>query len=208
MRKRLLDAAVKVIVNRGYLRFTTLEAVKVAGVTRGAAHHHFGSADGFLLAALEHLFAETKKESEQTIAHFTTPDDLLRALAADARRFYFGQAFFGGLDALLSATKDARTRSAVRDLGHRYRLTNEEMWRDHLVGLGIAPADAENAVGLLLAVVRGMAIRTLLRHSPKRIDELIELALAMAQNYLADRVDRSWQRPSGKARAGEARDGG
>lgn len=206
MRKRLLDAAVQVIVNRGYLRFTTLEAVKVAGVTRGAAHHHFGSADGFLLAALEHLFAETQRESEQTIAHFTTPDDLLRALAADARRFYFGQAFFGGLDALLSATKDARTRSAVRDLGHRYRITNEEMWRDHLIALGVPAADAEMAVGLLLAVVRGMAIRTLLRHSPKHIDELIELGLAMAQKYLAGGIERSRRQPSRESRTGVARD--
>lgn len=208
MRKRLLDAAVQVIVNRGYLRFTTLEAVKIAGVTRGAAHHHFGSGDGFLLAALEHLFAETQRKSEQTVAHFTTPGDLLRALAEDARRFYFGQAFFGGLDVLLSATKDARTRSAVRDLGHRYRLTNEEMWRDRLVGLGVAPADAENAVGLLLAVVRGVAIRTLLRHSPRRIDELIELGLAMARKYLADGIERSRRRPPRDARTEGARDGG
>jgi len=187
MRKRLLDAAIKVIMNRGYLGFTALEAAKVAGVTRGAAHHHFQTSDGFLLAALEHFFAETGRVSEQTIAHLTKTDDILAALAADAQKFYFSQGFLAGLDVLLSATKDARSRMAVRELGHQYRIKNEEMWRDHLIAQGVAARDADTAVRLLLSIVRGLGIRTMLKHDPAQMKELIELGLKMVQRFLDER---------------------
>ncbi|MGE0737280.1 MAG: TetR/AcrR family transcriptional regulator [Alphaproteobacteria bacterium] len=187
MRKRLLDAAVKVIMSRGYLGFTTLEAAKVAGVTRGAVHHHFRNSDGFLLAALEHFFAETQRISERTITHLTKVSEILSALAADAQRFYFSQGFFAGLDVLLSATKDARSRMAVRELGNRYRIGNEEMWRDHLVAQGVARRDAETAVWMLLSIVRGFGIRTMLKHDPARIQELIQLELAMVLRFLEER---------------------
>lgn len=186
MRKRLLDAAVKVIMSRGYLGFTTIEAAKIAGVTRGAAHHHFRNADAFLLAALEHMFARAQRNSRMTIAHLSETDDVLHALAADARKFYFSEAFFGGLDALLSATKDASTRAGVRDLGNRYRTGNEEMWRDHLIAQGVPARDAETAVWMLLSIIRGFAIRSLLKHDPMRIDEMIALGLSMMQRFLRE----------------------
>ena len=187
MRQRLLDAAVKVIMSRGYLGFTMVEAAKVAGVSRGAPNHHFRTADGFLLAALEHLFAQRQRANQQTIAHLSGNEAFLKALAADAKNFFFSQGFFAGLDVLLSATKDARTRMAVRELGHRYRVTNEEMWCDRLVELGYSPADAKNAVWMLLAIVRGLGLRTLLKHDPAHVNRMIELGTSMVGRMLEGR---------------------
>jgi AcrR family transcriptional regulator len=55
MRARLLDATVECLVSYGYAGTTTLRVAEMAGVTRGAQIHHFGSKADLVVAAIEHL---------------------------------------------------------------------------------------------------------------------------------------------------------
>jgi AcrR family transcriptional regulator len=55
MRIRLLDATVDCLVKYGYAGTTTPRIAEMAGVTRGAQVHHFGSREDLMLAAVEHL---------------------------------------------------------------------------------------------------------------------------------------------------------
>jgi AcrR family transcriptional regulator len=55
MRTRLLDATIDCLVKYGYSGTTTPRIAEMAGVTRGAQVHHFGSREDLLLAAVEHL---------------------------------------------------------------------------------------------------------------------------------------------------------
>ena len=57
-RRRLLDAAIDVIYERGFSSATTAAIAKRAGVTRGAIFHHFGTRGGLLLAILEDFRSE------------------------------------------------------------------------------------------------------------------------------------------------------
>jgi AcrR family transcriptional regulator len=51
-----MDAVVKSIAEVGYQRTTAAEISRRAGVTWGAAQHHFGDKDGILVAVLEESF--------------------------------------------------------------------------------------------------------------------------------------------------------
>jgi AcrR family transcriptional regulator len=55
MRTRLLDATIECLVTYGYAGTTTPRVVQLAGVTRGAQIHHFGSKEDLVVAAIEHL---------------------------------------------------------------------------------------------------------------------------------------------------------
>jgi AcrR family transcriptional regulator len=55
-RARILDAVHACISELGYARTTAAEIAKRAGVTWGAAQHHFGGKDGILIAVLEDSF--------------------------------------------------------------------------------------------------------------------------------------------------------
>ncbi|MFE3757989.1 TetR/AcrR family transcriptional regulator [Nocardia tengchongensis] len=55
---RILDAAVKVVVEEGYSNATTMRIQKEAGASRGGLLHHFPSRDALLVAAVHHLAAE------------------------------------------------------------------------------------------------------------------------------------------------------
>jgi AcrR family transcriptional regulator len=54
-RTRLLDATIDCLLRYGYAGTTTPRVAELAGVTRGAQVHHFGSRDHLMLAALQHL---------------------------------------------------------------------------------------------------------------------------------------------------------
>lgn len=187
-RAKLLDAAVRVIAKRGYLRFTTQEAAKLAGVTRGAPLHHFRTTEAFLRAALDRIFAIDLRGTERVIANLSIEDDVLAALVADARDYFFGVHFFVAFDVLISASKSGRMRQEVRELAARYRSPVEALWRGVFVARGI-PADvAEDVVWLTLSVIRGLAIRTTFKYDHGRIERTIQLELELVRRMLVERV--------------------
>jgi AcrR family transcriptional regulator len=57
-RKKLLDATVEVLVERGYSGATTAAVCRQAEVSRGTLLYHFKTRTDLLLAALEHVLAE------------------------------------------------------------------------------------------------------------------------------------------------------
>ncbi len=58
-RARLLDATIECLTRYGYAGTTTPRIAEVAGLTRGAQIHHFGSKNELMAAAMHHMTART-----------------------------------------------------------------------------------------------------------------------------------------------------
>nr|MDT0663657.1 helix-turn-helix domain-containing protein [Micromonospora sp. DSM 115978] len=54
-RRRLVDAAIRLLAEHGYTGTTLTEIGRVAGVSRGLVTHHFGSKDACVVAAIEQI---------------------------------------------------------------------------------------------------------------------------------------------------------
>lgn len=61
-KRRILDAAVKVLIDEGYTGATTVRIQKEAQASRGGLLHHFPSRDELLVAAVQHLAAERVRD--------------------------------------------------------------------------------------------------------------------------------------------------
>jgi AcrR family transcriptional regulator len=57
-RERLLEATIEALLRYGYAGTTTPRIAELAGLTRGAQVHHFGSKNDLMLAAVQHLAAK------------------------------------------------------------------------------------------------------------------------------------------------------
>ena len=57
-RAALADAAIDVLIERGWAAVTAIEVCNRAGVTRGAFHHHYDSLPALLADALRRLYAD------------------------------------------------------------------------------------------------------------------------------------------------------
>ncbi|HIW91325.1 MAG TPA: TetR/AcrR family transcriptional regulator [Candidatus Corynebacterium avicola] len=68
-RQSLLSAALRVLTNEG-LRGTTVSAVAAqAGVSRGAAQHHFPTRDALIEATVAHFYAKVTQQLRSSVAN-------------------------------------------------------------------------------------------------------------------------------------------
>src|SRR3984885_813190 len=81
-RRRLLDAAIACLVERGYANTTTSEIAERAGLSRGAQLYHFPKKEELLTSAVEHLFELKFGEIKERVARLTNENDR-RAMAIE-----------------------------------------------------------------------------------------------------------------------------
>lgn len=180
-RNRILSAAIQVMIRRGYAGFRIGEVVDIAGLSRGAQLHHFGTKDVLIAAALTQVFALAREETNKKVAEFRSAgtleiEDLISAIAEDAEAFFFNWNFLFALDMSMAAGKDLKIAKTARDIINREGTPTEDVWVSLLEEAGLEIDDARDVLSLLRSVIRGLAIRGLVRDDPARKDRVIELA--------------------------------
>lgn len=79
-RARLLDATIECLVRYGNTGTTTPRVAEMAGVTRGAQVHHFGSKNDLVIAALQHLAAKRTAAAVGNVADLAVTADPVGAV--------------------------------------------------------------------------------------------------------------------------------
>ena len=82
----LLDAALKVLEEDGEAQFSTRKVCAIANVTAPTLYHHYGSADGWLSAAMAEAFGQFL-ESKKAVVRSADPVVVLREGWNDYVRF-------------------------------------------------------------------------------------------------------------------------
>jgi AcrR family transcriptional regulator len=181
---RILKAAASLIRKRGYARFRTAEVAAEAGLSRGAQLHHFPTKDALVVATLGYVFEQAQVISRRRAAAVDRPRDLIEAVIADAREFFFSEHFKVAIDIVLSTSTDQAVRRQILDISRKARRPVETAWTDALVQSGVAAPLAADIVALTLSLVRGMALRTLWDNDPKWFDHLFVVWRRMIAVFL------------------------
>src|SRR6185312_7620544 len=84
-RAALADAAIEVLVERGWAAVTAIEVCNRAGVTRGAFHHHYDSLPELLADALRRLYAAFTTGKPPTVTDLPSLIDATWALIGQPR---------------------------------------------------------------------------------------------------------------------------
>lgn len=81
-RRRLLDAAILCLIDRGYANTTISEIAERAGMSRGAQLYHFPKKEELLTCAVEHLFQLMFRDIVEKVGRLSNENDR-RAAAID-----------------------------------------------------------------------------------------------------------------------------
>ena len=121
-RRRLLDATVACLFERGYAGTTTTEIASRAGVSRGAQLHHFPKKDELVVSALEHVFELRLAEMSAAIAEPPSGSREHRlAMLIDAMWPMFkGPTFYAWLELVVASRTDPALNDAVRAASVRF----------------------------------------------------------------------------------------
>ncbi|GAA4817895.1 TetR/AcrR family transcriptional regulator [Nocardioides caeni] len=160
VQRRILDAAVEVMLEHGYSGASTVRIQERAGVSRGRLLHHFPSRDALLIAASQHL---AKARVGELPSEHTWPADLGERIDAVVERMAltFTQGYFWAATELWIA---ARTHEDLRDAllpGEREIARAVRAAMDGFFGDELASRDGyEGARDILFTSLRGMALTT------------------------------------------------
>lgn len=119
MRTRLLDAAVRSLVEDGYAGTTTLAVQKRAGVARGTLQHHFPTRAALLAGAVEYVAAQRFDQLGREFEAIPDGMDRLEYAVELTVRMLDGPSFLAALEMWVGARTDPELLAAFVPLEHR-----------------------------------------------------------------------------------------
>lgn len=160
VQRRILDAAVEVMLEHGYAGASTLRIQERADVSRGRLLHHFPSRDALLVAAAQHLARARVGELPNDHAWPTDLSERIDAVV-DRMALTFTQGYFWAATELWVA---ARTHDEIRDAllpGERDIARAVRVAMDTFFGPEIASRPGyDDMREVLFTSLRGMALTT------------------------------------------------
>jgi AcrR family transcriptional regulator len=168
-RQRLLEAAVACLAEHGWAGSTVSVVAERAGVSRGAAQHHFPTREDLFTAAVEYV-AEERSNALRALFPEGAADrrDVVAALVD----LYTGPLFRAALHLWVAASNEDQLRPRVTELESRVGRETHRIAVDLLGADESLPGVRETVQGLL-DMARGLGLANLLTDDTGRRDRVV-----------------------------------
>jgi len=170
-RRRLLDAAIVCLIERGYANTTTSEIAERAGLSRGAQLYHFPKKEELLTSAVEHLFELMFNEMKENVGRLTNENDR-RAMAIDLLWEGANSRFMSAwIELVVASRTDSYLRESVSAANDRSTRFIERSFKELFPRPDTANPDYELIPHIVALILEGMALegRTLNSELTQRI---------------------------------------
>ncbi|SEC78566.1 TetR/AcrR family transcriptional regulator [Streptomyces sp. TLI_105] len=178
-RQRLLEAAVSCLAEHGWAGSTVAVVAERAGVSRGAAQHHFPTREDLFTAAVEYV-AEERSQALRAVR----TDDRERAVAALVG-LYTGPLFRAALHLWVAASGEEQLRERVTELEARVGRESHRIAVEVLGADESRPGVRETVQGLL-DMARGLGLATLLTDDRARRERVVSQWARLVSEALSD----------------------
>ncbi|UPG67431.1 TetR/AcrR family transcriptional regulator [Gordonia hongkongensis] len=161
-RERLLRSTVDALAADGWAAATVAAVAERAGVSRGAAQHHFPTREALITAALEQVFEDMTRaavgdaHASPEAADEVTPDRVIRAVQR-AVDVYTGTEFKAALQVWAAAASDPALRRLILPLEAKFARAAHQRT---MAAMGVAPDDETGyrLVQATLDMARGLGL--------------------------------------------------
>lgn len=184
-RRKLMEATVQCLVERGWAGTTTVLVAERAGVSRGAQLHHFRTRGELVAAAVEYVGAQSVAEMVGRAAALPKGGDRIAAVVRFIIDFYVSPLFTAALELWVAARTDPELTDLVIDL--EARLGRET----HRIAVTLLEADertpgVREAVQATLDLARGLALANLLTDDSQRRSRIVRQWSTMLAQALGE----------------------
>ena len=171
-RRRVLEATVECLVERGWSGTTTTLVAERAGVCRGAQLHHYRTKSDLVLAAVEHLGDRRAAELRAEAAALPPGGDRVAGTVRLLASLFTGPLFAAAIEVWVAARTDPTLRAALVPVEARFgrevhRLTVE------LLGADETRPGVRETVQATLDLMRGLGVASLLTDDSARRGRLL-----------------------------------
>jgi AcrR family transcriptional regulator len=166
-RRRLIEATIELLIERGHARLTTADIARRAGVSNGARVHHYRTKEDLVVAANQRLYDDAVALGTQRAHSAGAAGDPVKNCFDDLISLYFGRWFLGSLDSVVAARTDKRLARRIHPVIADYHARIRAVWTRAFADAGWSRAAAEDAYDVILHTVRGMALTSVRQPVPK-----------------------------------------
>ncbi|WP_327422476.1 TetR/AcrR family transcriptional regulator [Streptomyces sp. NBC_01230] len=176
-RRRLLEAAVACLAEHGWAGSTVAVVAERAGVSRGAAQHHFPTREDLFTAAVEYV------AEERSAALCTLPVQGRAAVVAALVDLYTGPLFRAALQLWVAASNEASLHPRVSELEARVGRETHRIAVELLKADESRPGTRETVQGLL-DMARGLGLANVLTDDTARRQRVVAQWAALLDDAL------------------------
>jgi AcrR family transcriptional regulator len=171
-RRRLLEAAIACLNERGYTGTTTTEIAGRAGVSRGAQVHHFRHKEELVIGALEHICERRLAELEFAFEELPIGglEFRLETLIDLMWTAFRGPSFYAWLELLVASRTEPILRAAVRETNQRMAIGVRKAFAKFLDD-GLTPPERAERLARVVEIAFGRLESMALERALLEIDE-------------------------------------
>ncbi|WP_448315426.1 TetR/AcrR family transcriptional regulator [Streptomyces sp. CO7] len=180
-RQRLLEAAVACLAEHGWAGSTVAVVAERAGVSRGAAQHHFPTREDLFTAAVEHVAEERSTALRELFPQGAAGDR--GAVVAEIVALFTGPVFRAALALWVAASNEEQLRGRVTELEARVGRETHRTAVELLAADESRPGVRETVQGLL-DMARGLGLANLLSDDTARRERVVAQWAALLDEAL------------------------
>lgn len=166
-RARLLEAAIACLADQGYHASTVAVVAEHAGVSRGAAQHHFPTREDLFTAALEHVATQRGEELQREVLALPRGKATTEVVVDLIFTLFTGEFFSAALALWAAAAAEPALREQIVPLEARI---GREVHRVvvQLLGVDETLPGVRETVQATLDLARGLGLANLLTDDSRR----------------------------------------
>jgi AcrR family transcriptional regulator len=172
-RQRILDAAIQLLIDRGYAATSTVAIQEAAGVSRGAYLHHFPTIQRLTHELVARLVADNERNVREAIAALPVDFDPVSRAVLALHQTLSLPTFHAEIELWAAARTNSELLAALRNAEHR---AGRDLRRvmDDLFGEKVASHPNYRAISdITIVLFRGLAVSRPLQHSDAPARRLI-----------------------------------
>ncbi|RCW45912.1 TetR family transcriptional regulator [Halopolyspora algeriensis] len=166
-RRRLLEAAVECLAEHGWTSTTVSVVAERAGVSRGAAQHHFPTREDLVAAAVDHVTDVRLGEIRREAAELPEGGARTEAIVDMLVRHYTGPLFRAALQLWTAASSDESLRAQVVPVEAKVGREAHRVAVE-LLGVDESVPGVRETVQATLDMARGLGLANVLTDDSKR----------------------------------------
>ncbi len=179
-RAQLIDAAMKVISQKGYAGATTEAIAKKAGLTKGALYFHFGSKEDIFFAVVKEMSQRHFAIITNSLQGETDPAKGLKKMIQNALGLVGGHNYF-----TLDFWQQANRVKKIRDyLEKQHKKYENELTRYLMENAGMKKRESQSLYLLLHLIFNGVVVRHQYCQSDINIKKLEKDVMEMTKLFL------------------------
>ncbi|WP_431436585.1 TetR/AcrR family transcriptional regulator [Actinophytocola sp.] len=166
-RRRLLEAAIECLAEVGWSGSTVAVVAERAGVSRGAAQHHFPTREDLVTSAVEYVTEERLAQLRSYARDLPRGPGRTQAVIDMVEHMFTGPVFRAAIHLWVAASSDEKLRERVLVLeAHVGRETHRVALE--LLGVDESVPGVREAVQATLDLARGLGLANLLSDDSRR----------------------------------------